>query len=226
MTAADVARGDGEPRGSLPLVVVLLLPIVFVNTIGFLVPVFNLARMSLFEAQGTGAMQEVYTLATWLKMISDSFYAELILNTVVTSLFITLMTLLCSYPIALYVHRSSGLWRSILLVLVIAPLLTSAVVRTFGWIVILFENGLVNNALAGMGFRVIGIDPFEASARIGTRVAQEYGLGEQVTFLVGAGGALPIRAGSFDSGSQHGGITVSTADVFFMLPSTLLLVIA
>ena len=59
-------------------------------------------------------------------------------------------------------------------------------------------SGASSAALAGMGFRVIGIDPVEASARIGTRVAQEYGLGEQVTFLVGAGGALPIRAGSFD----------------------------
>ena len=35
-----------------------------------------------------------------------------------TSLIITLLTLVCSYPIALYVHRSSGLWRSVLLVLV------------------------------------------------------------------------------------------------------------
>ncbi len=123
-----------------------------VNTVGFLAPVLNLARMSFFEAQGTGAMAEVYTLATWLKMVSDSFYAELILNSVTTSLLITLLTLVCSYPIALYLHRSSGLWRSILLVLVIAPLLTSAVVRTYGWIVILFENGLINNALAAMGF--------------------------------------------------------------------------
>jgi len=152
MTAAAVARDVGEPRRSLPLVAALLLPIALVNTVGFLAPVLNLARMSFFEAQGTGAMQEVYTLATWLKVISDSFYAELILNTVVTSLLITVLTLLCSYPIALYLHRSSGLWRSVLLVLVIAPLLTSAVVRTYGWIVILFENGLINNALAAMGF--------------------------------------------------------------------------
>lgn len=152
MTAAAVVRDDGEPRRSLPLVAALLLPIVLVNTVGFLAPVLNLAHMSFFEAQGTGAMQEVYTFATWIKVISDSFYAELILNTVVTSLLITVLTLLCSYPIALYLHRSSGLWRTVLLVLVIAPLLTSAVVRTYGWIVILFENGLINNALAAMGF--------------------------------------------------------------------------
>jgi putative spermidine/putrescine transport system permease protein len=151
MTTVYAGTQDGATKGPLPLVVMLLLPIALVNTLGFLVPVLNLLRMSFFEAQGTGAMQEVYSLATWLKVVTDSFYAELILNTVGTSLVITLLTLVCSYPIALYLHRSSGIWRNILLVLVIAPLLTSAVVRTYGWIVILFENGLVNNALAAVG---------------------------------------------------------------------------
>ena len=62
----------------------------------------------------------------------------------------TLLTLLCSYPIALYLHRASGAWRTFLFVLVISPLLTSAVVRTYGWIAMLSENGLVNNALAAL----------------------------------------------------------------------------
>lgn len=149
MTAMPADRDD-QPR-RLSLVVLLLLPIALVNALGFVVPTLNLLRMSFFEAQGTGAMQEVFTLATWLKVFTDSFYAELILNSISTSLLITVLTLLCSYPIALYLHRSSGLWRSVLLVLVIAPLLTSAVVRTYGWIVILFENGLINNALAAVG---------------------------------------------------------------------------
>jgi len=149
VTAMPADRDD-QPR-RLSLVVLLLLPIALVNALGFVVPTLNLLRMSFFEAQGTGAMQEVFTLATWLKVFTDSFYAELILNSISTSLLITVLTLLCSYPIALYLHRSSGLWRSVLLVLVIAPLLTSAVVRTYGWIVILFENGLINNALAAVG---------------------------------------------------------------------------
>jgi len=147
---ATAADRDDQPR-HLSLVVLLLLPIALVNALGFVVPTLNLLRMSFFEAQGTGAMQEVFTLATWQKVFTDSFYAELILNSISTSLLITVLTLLCSYPIALYLHRSSGLWRSVLLVLVIAPLLTSAVVRTYGWIVILFENGLINNALAAIG---------------------------------------------------------------------------
>ena len=149
MTATP-ADGDDQPR-RLPLVVVRLLPIALVNALGFVVPTLNLLRMSFFEAQGTGAMQEVFTLATWQKVFTDSGAAARRRNSISTSLLITVLTLLCSYPIALYLHRSSGLWRSVLLVLVIAPLLTSAVVRTYGWIVILFENGLINNALAAIG---------------------------------------------------------------------------
>lgn len=59
-------------------------------------------------------------------------------------------------------------------------------------------SGASSAALARMGFHVIGIDPVEASVRIGTRVVQEYGVGERVTFFVGAGGTLPIQTGSFD----------------------------
>nr|WP_245928339.1 ABC transporter permease [Bosea psychrotolerans] len=138
-------------RSGLALVVLLIAPIALVNALGFLVPVLNLARMSFYEVEPTGAMREVYTLATWLTVFQDTFYAELILNSITVSLGITLLTLVCSYPIALYLHRSSGTWRTILLVLVISPLLTSAVVRTYGWIAILSDSGLVNNALSAIG---------------------------------------------------------------------------
>jgi putative spermidine/putrescine transport system permease protein len=134
-------------RSGIALVIALIAPIALINAFGFLAPVLNLARMSFYEVEPSGAMREVFSLATWAKVVADTFYAELIVNSITISLGITLLTLICSYPIALYLHRSSGTWRTILLVLVISPLLTSAVVRTYGWIAILSENGLVNNAL-------------------------------------------------------------------------------
>jgi len=149
---AAPAPGHAERRGGLALVVLLLLPIALVNAFGFLMPVLNLLRMSFYEVEPTGAMREVHTLATWFAVMRDTFYLELIVNSIAVSLGITLLTLICSYPIALYLHRSSGTWRSVLLVLVISPLLTSAVVRTYGWIAILSENGLVNNVVSGLGF--------------------------------------------------------------------------
>lgn len=154
----SAAAGLAAPIASAPkrgsgfgLAVALLVPIALVNAAGFLLPVLNLARMSFYEVEPTGTMREVYTLATWAKLITDSFYGELLLNSITVSLGITLLTLLCSYPIALYLHRSSGTWKTILLVLVISPLLTSAVVRTYGWIAILSDSGLVNNGLAALG---------------------------------------------------------------------------
>lgn len=152
--SAAAAAAPAEPRGSrgLALIMLLILPMALANALGFLAPVFNLLRMSFYAAQGTGAMVEEYTLSTWSAVLKDSFYYELLLSSIGASLGITFLTLLCSYPIALYLHRSSGTWRTILLVLVISPLLTSAVVRTYGWIAILSQNGLVNNVLGGLGF--------------------------------------------------------------------------
>ncbi|OYX06120.1 MAG: polyamine ABC transporter permease, partial [Rhizobiales bacterium 32-66-8] len=129
----------------------LLMPIALVNAIAFLWPVFNLLQMSFRESQATGALLDSYGLATWSRVLQDSFTLELISNSIGVSLLITLLTLIASYPIALYLHRSSGLWRTVLLVLVIAPLLTSAVVRTYGWIAILSDRGLVAHTLMFLG---------------------------------------------------------------------------
>ncbi|MDX3806062.1 ABC transporter permease [Bosea thiooxidans] len=151
-TAIAMPAPVAKPRrNGLALVVALIAPIALVNAFGFLAPVLNLARMSFYEVEPTGTMHEAFSFATWGKVIADTFYAELIVNSIAVSLGITLLTLICSYPITLYLHRSSGIWKTILLVLVISPLLTSAVVRTYGWIAILSEDGLVNNLLASLG---------------------------------------------------------------------------
>ena len=143
---AMTSRMDGRT-----VILLLLLPITAVNLIGFLLPVVNLATISFMEVRSTGAMTGNWSLAKWQMVAIDPFYWELLWTSVRTSLTITLLTLLLSYPVALYLHRSRGLWRSILLVFVISPLLLSAVVRTYGWIAILSDKGLVNSGLMAIG---------------------------------------------------------------------------
>ncbi|MFG1183730.1 ABC transporter permease [Xanthobacter aminoxidans] len=149
----SLALSHTEPRrlGPLGTASALLLPIAVVNAIGFLWPVVNLLKMSFREAQASGALGTGYNLDTWTNALTDSFTLELITNSVGVSLLITVLTLIASYPIALYLHRSTGTWRTVLMVLVVAPLLTSAVVRTYGWIAILSDRGLVANALMALG---------------------------------------------------------------------------
>lgn len=144
-TARRASSGQG-------VALALLGPIALVNGIAFVLPVLNLLRLSFQQSLPGGGLGESYTLDNWASTLADSFYLGLIWQSVVTSLLITLLALLTSYPIALYLHRARGRWKTVLLVLVISPLLTSAVVRTYGWIAILADDGLINNLLLGLGF--------------------------------------------------------------------------
>ncbi len=153
MTAATAAPANATPGrlSATTLALALLVPIALVNLVGFVLPVVNLASISFMEIRSTGAMTGGWSLAKWRLVATDPFYWELLWTSVRTSLVITLLTLVVSYPVALYLHRAHGLWRSVLLVLVISPLLLSAVVRTYGWIAILSEQGLINQTLLALG---------------------------------------------------------------------------
>lgn len=144
----NAVPGAGASRRA---VLVLLLPIMLVNLIGFIVPMLNLGLLSFKEALTGGGIGEKFTLANWAVLVTDDFNRELLLNSVGVSLAITVAALVLSYPIALYIQRAQGLWRSILIVLVISPLLTSAVVRTYGWVVILSDQGGLPSLLKAIG---------------------------------------------------------------------------
>lgn len=129
----------------------LLLPALLVNLAVFLLPMGNLALLSFRQANEGGALLEGITLATWAKMFGDIFYAELVRDSVVIALAITGLTLLCSYPIALFIHRAPDRWKNMLVVMCISPLLVSAVVRTYGWMVILGDGGIIAAFLRWLG---------------------------------------------------------------------------
>lgn len=133
------------------LVPLLILPILLVNAISFLWPTFSLLRMSLNEPVAGGAIRETLTLQTYINVMTDGFYLELVWNSIYLCSIITIITLILSYPIALFIHRADPKWRSILTLMVISPLLVSAVVRTYGWVIILGDQGLVNALLMSTG---------------------------------------------------------------------------
>ncbi len=64
------------------------------------------------------------------------------------------MCVVLGYPLAYFLARSRARVQALGLFLLIMPLMVSAVIRVFGWIVILGRKGLVNQALA-----VVGLDP-------------------------------------------------------------------
>ncbi|MDE1991199.1 MAG: ABC transporter permease [Rhizobiaceae bacterium] len=85
-------------------------------------------------------------------LFSDPYYLGVIWQTVEVSALTTIASLILCYPVAYFMVRHAGKWNGVFLFLLIAPLLTSIIMRTFGWTVLLARRGLVNTWLAELGF--------------------------------------------------------------------------
>jgi putative spermidine/putrescine transport system permease protein len=147
--ARDEPTATGRSR--FPPLALLLLPMAAINLIAFILPVVRLAVISLIESRSGGVLTENYTVANYVDFLTDGFSFELIYNSLSLGLSVTLATLLCAYPIALFLHRVAARWRNLLFVVTISPLLVSAVVRSYGWMVLLADQGVVNGILKSSG---------------------------------------------------------------------------
>ena len=92
-----------------------------------------------------------FTLENYGRFFGDPHYLSILGRTLWMGLLVTVICLVLGYPLAYWLARLETRWKTALLVLTIFPLLTSAVVRSFGWMVLLYRTGLVNQVLLGLG---------------------------------------------------------------------------
>ena len=85
----------------------------------------------------------------WL--LQDALYALAYLSSLQIALIATLACLFIGYPMAYGIARAPRTVRTLLLLLVILPFWTSFLLRVYAWIGILKQNGILNNALMGLG---------------------------------------------------------------------------
>lgn len=134
------------PKGtSRGLVLLLLLPGLLALGVTFVMPMLWLLRAS-FSPSAPGAAEQ-WVIDNYTAVIFDPFYWRVAVNTLSYGLSVTFFAVLLSYPIALFLVRTQSRWRGVLTALAIAPLLTSGVVRTYGWMVILGDRGVINGTL-------------------------------------------------------------------------------
>ncbi len=111
-----------------------------------------LAVMSLrgYEAGGRG-MLDTWELTHYWAFVSDPFYLAILWRSLLMALWVTLGCLVLGFPLAYALSRLRGWKRAFLYFAVLVPLLTSAVIRTFGWMILLSNNGFVNKTLMSFG---------------------------------------------------------------------------
>jgi putative spermidine/putrescine transport system permease protein len=125
----------------------LALPLALAYAAFFLVPLALLILVSAFDDERLTTIG----FAQWRSFLGDPFTWKVIFDTVKLGVVTVVATAVIGYPIALVFLGAGPRWQRVILFVVILPLLTSVVVRTFAWIVILGREGVINQAVLWLG---------------------------------------------------------------------------
>jgi putative spermidine/putrescine transport system permease protein len=106
---------------------------------------------NLFRSQPVGEAAGAGPFFYYIKLLTDPYYAGVLWETLKVALITTAASLLIGYPVAFFMVRFAGRWNALIVFFVIAPLLTSIIMRTFGWRVLLARRGLLNTWLLDWG---------------------------------------------------------------------------
>jgi len=125
----------------------LALPLAALFVAFFIGPLLVLIVLSLHAE----AAMRTWTFANYVRFFTDSFNYSILWETLLLGAKATLLCLFFGYPIAWVCARVNARLQSVIVFLVIMPILTSVVVRTFAWIVILGRQGIINQIVLGLG---------------------------------------------------------------------------
>lgn len=135
-------------RGFAPA---LLGPITLLYLAFLIAPIGYFLAVSLLKYSASAMYLPSVTLENYRRLLFDGYYRQIIYDTLRIAAIVTILSLLGGYALAYFLCRMKSRWRSMLMFLVIAPLMTGVIVRTYGWIVLLGRDGLVNWLLRFLG---------------------------------------------------------------------------
>ena len=137
--------------------ILLALPASLALLFFFILPMVYILIRTLTE-NGTADFTEFFT---------DPFYLDILWTTIRVSLVSTAVSLLLGYPTAYYMARTTSRLKQAMVIVILFPFLVSAVVRSYGWMVILGTNGLLNQLGLGLISEPLKLLNTEAAVIIG-----------------------------------------------------------
>ena len=139
----------------------LLSPAIFWLCVFFLLPLGILLIYSFCmpDSSSANGIAWYFTFDNYIKVLNPKWSSEpdfvdlkpILLRSVWLALINTFVCLIVGYPMAYYISKQSNKVKNILLILVILPFWTNFLVRTYAWIIILRDGGLINTILINSG---------------------------------------------------------------------------
>lgn len=135
-----MSRGQGKAW-------LLATPVLVTVGVLLVLPYLNIVTMSFRVPSTTKAYAEGFTTDNYTRALFDWLYLETLADTLRLAATVTFFCLILAYPVAFHLARTKSRWRGLLYGLLLSPLLVGVVIRSFGWIILLANNGLVNQML-------------------------------------------------------------------------------
>lgn len=117
----------------------------------FVLPYANMLYISFMTPSKEGPYEHIPTLANYLSTLSDPFNWKVFGRTMWYGTLTTLITLVLGYPMAYHMARASSRVKGLLMMLLISPLLVGVIIRSYGWMILLADRGLINTTLLDWG---------------------------------------------------------------------------
>jgi spermidine/putrescine transport system permease protein len=145
----------------------LLLPSLLWLGLFFVLPFVIIVIYSFLTRGATGNVVWRFNISNYTRLFGDSVYLTVFMRSLWMGALTTLGCLLLGYPLALFVVQRTPRWRSILILLILIPFWTNFLVRTYAWMVILNNNGLINTLLRGLGLPTLSLINNEGAVLLG-----------------------------------------------------------
>jgi spermidine/putrescine transport system permease protein len=115
----------------------------------FLLPLAAMAVVSLWSLDGQATD---LSIVNYRQFLTNPSYYRAMINSLEVTAIVTLVSVLLAYPLAwILAEGVPERWQRLALILAILPFWTSYVVRSYSWLLVLAERGVVNNVLVASG---------------------------------------------------------------------------
>ncbi len=125
-------------------IAVFLLPGIVLLTLFLLLPLFS-------TVGNTFVVDGHFSFGRYIDFFKDAYYMEIYSRTIKLGIITTVLSIFLGFPASYYISKAPKKVRGMYIMLAVFPLLTSAVVRSFSWMVILGKRGIVNTVLLNAG---------------------------------------------------------------------------
>lgn len=132
------------------LPILLILPAFILLGVFFVIPYLYLLFMSFMTHTPSATYIFDATFENYGETLGDEFVWRVIWQTLRFGLLTVLVTLVLSYPLAYHLARARSRIKGVLMILLLAPLLVGIVIRSYGWMILLADNGLINQLAADL----------------------------------------------------------------------------